>query len=393
VRVAHSGFAIVRPGLLVTADGTEFRGRAAGSGGTVTGEVVFNTAMTGYQEVVTDPSYAGQIVTMTAPHIGNYGVNRADDQAERIHCPGLVVRSLSRTASGARTSGGFDEYLAAAGVVVLSEVDTRRLTRHIRARGAMPAAMGSDVDSADLRALAESAPEMTGRDLMSAVTTAAPYLVPAIGTPKANVVAYDLGIKRGIVDQLTRRGCSVYVVPGGTSAAEALGLGPDGVFLSNGPGDPEPLAGPVAAVRALLGRVPMFGVCLGHQVMGLALGAETFKLPFGHHGTNHPVRRLADGVVHITSQNHGFAVDLSSLAGVGPGRMPEIVATDFGPVTATHVNLNDGTLEGMSCRELPAFSVQFHPEAYPGPHDASGLFDQFMVLMGVAGEGAVGAKA
>ena len=376
------------PGLLVTADGTEFPGTAVGAAGVAVGEVVFNTAMTGYQEVVTDPSYAGQIVTMTAPHIGNYGVNPADDQADRVHCAGLVVRSLSPTNSGARTRGGFDEYLAAAGIVVLTDVDTRRLTRHIRSRGAMPAAMGAGADAVELLALAREAPDMTGRDLMSLVTTSEPYLVPAAGDRRARVVAYDLGIKRGIVDQLTRRRCDVHVVPGGTSAAGALAFDPDGVFLSNGPGDPEPLTGPTEAVRGLLGRVPVFGICLGHQVMGRAIGADTFKLAFGHHGANHPVRRLDDGLVQITSQNHGFAVDLSPLGGGAPHGMPAVVDSGFGTVTATHVNLNDGTLEGMRCRDVAAFSVQFHPEAHPGPHDAAGLFDEFMALMGVGGGGA-----
>jgi carbamoyl-phosphate synthase small subunit len=368
----------VRPGVLVTADGTEFRGLLVGADGTASGEVVFNTAMTGYQEVVTDPSYAGQIVTMTAPHIGNYGVNPADDQAGRIHCAGLVVRALSGVASGARAVGRFDDHLRAAGVVVLTEVDTRRLTRHIRDRGAMAAAIGGDVDAADLRDVAGMLPPMAGRDLVTGVTTPVTYVVAPGGPATARVVAFDFGIKRGILSHLTGRGCEVHVVPAGTGVDEVLALEPDGVFLSNGPGDPEPLTGPVAAVRGLLGRVPLFGICLGHQIMGLALGARTFKLPFGHHGANHPVRRSVDGGVQITSQNHGFAVDLSVLDG-DPTRE---VRSDLGSITVTHVNLNDGTLEGMRCGDVPAFSVQFHPEAHPGPHDASGLFDEFLGLMG-----------
>ena len=378
------------PGLLVTADGTEFPGTAVGAAGVAAGEVVFNTAMTGYQEVVTDPSYAGQIVTMTTPHIGNYGVNPADDQADRVHCAGLVVRSLSPTNSGARTTGGFGEYLSAAGIVVLTDVDTRRLTRHIRSHGAMAAAMGADVDAAELLTLAREAPEMAGRDLVSLVTTPEPFLVPAAGTRRARVVAYDLGIKRGIIDQLIRRGCDVHVVPGGTSAADALALHPDGVFLSNGPGDPEPLTGPTEAVRGLLGRVPVFGICLGHQVMGRAIGADTFKLAFGHHGANHPVRRLDDGLVQITSQNHGFAVDLSPLGGGAPHGMPAVVDSGFGTVTATHVNLNDGTLEGMRCRDGAAVSVELHPHAPPGPPHAPRRVD---ALKGRKGGGGGGADA
>jgi carbamoyl-phosphate synthase small subunit len=381
----------MRPALLVTADGAEFRGVAVGSEGIATGEAVFNTAMTGYQEVVSDPSYAGQIVVMTSPHIGNYGVNGADEQADRPHCAGLVVRSMSRIRTGPGGTGALDDYLVANGVVTLGEVDTRRLTRHVRQRGAMPAAMGTDVDAAELRSMAEAVPDMTGRDLASTVTTPEPYLVPAAGAARATVVAYDFGIKREIIRQLAGRGCDVHVVPAGTGADEVLALRPDGVFLSNGPGDPEPLTGPTAAVAALLGSVPVFGICLGHQVLGRALGADTFKLPFGHHGANHPVRRLDDGRIEITSQNHGFAVDLWSLApgaappaGEGiprPDLLPAAVRTEFGEVAASHQNLNDGTLEGLRCLDLPAFSVQYHPEAAPGPHDARGLFDRFLDLM------------
>ncbi|MEX0825240.1 MAG: glutamine-hydrolyzing carbamoyl-phosphate synthase small subunit [Acidimicrobiia bacterium] len=389
----------MRRALLVTADGAEFRGVAVGAEGVTVGEAVFNTAMAGYQEVVTDPSYTGQIVVMTAPHIGNYGVTPADDQGRGPHCAGLVMRSMSRLASGSRATGRLDEYLTDAGVVALAEIDTRRLTRHVRERGAMPAAMGSDVDAAELKELARSSPDMAGRDLVSAVTTRKAYFVPPVGERRATVAAFDFGIKRAIVDQLALRGCGVHVVPAGATPEDIMAIGPDGVFLSNGPGDPEPLVGPIATVAALLAKVPMFGICLGHQIMGLALGATTYKLPFGHHGANHPVRRLVDGGIEITSQNHGFAVDLWSLSvdapprssdGLpGPDRLPGSVTSRFGEVVATHQNLNDGTLEGLRCREVPAFSVQYHPEAAPGPHDARGLFDRFMELMG-AGHAAPG---
>ncbi|HSM02620.1 MAG TPA: glutamine-hydrolyzing carbamoyl-phosphate synthase small subunit [Acidimicrobiia bacterium] len=383
----------MRSALLVTADGAEFPGVAVGAEGVATGEAVFNTAMTGYQEVITDPSYAEQIVVMTSPHIGNYGVTPDDDQAAAPWCAGLVVRSLSRLASGTRATGRLDDYLAERGVVGLAEVDTRRLTRHVRSRGAMPAAMGCDVDAAELKALARAAPDMVGRDLASRVGTPKPYFVPPVGERRATVAAFDFGIKRAILDQLTLRGCGVHVLPAGTPPDDVLAIGPDGVFLSNGPGDPEPLAGPIATVETLLGRLPMFGICLGHQVMGLALGASTYKLPFGHHGANHPVRRLVEGGIEITSQNHGFAVDLWVLADhprpdtpeglPGPDLLPVSVESRFGEVVATHQNLNDGTLEGLRCRDVPAFSVQYHPEAAPGPHDARGLFGRFMDLMGV----------
>jgi carbamoyl-phosphate synthase small subunit len=380
-----------RPGLLVTADGAEFRGVSVGTDGIAAGEAVFTTAMTGYQEVITDPSYAGQVVVMTAPHIGNYGISDADAQADRPHCAGLVVRSLSRMHTGPRATGTLGDYLSLHGVVALAEVDTRRLTRHVREHGAMPAAMGSDADAAELRALARATPDMAGRDLASEVTTPTPYQVPAAGEARWTVVAVDFGMKRDIVRHLTARGCDVHVVPASATAAEVLGRRPDGVFLSNGPGDPEPLEGPTATIVELLGRVPVFGICLGHQILARALGAVTFKLPFGHHGANHPVRRLDDGVVEITSQNHGFAVDLWSLTpdepppehGGTPGaqRLPARVPTRFGEVSSTHQNLNDGTLEGLRCLEVPAFSVQYHPEAAPGPHDAAGLFDRFVDLM------------
>ncbi|MEX2423530.1 MAG: glutamine-hydrolyzing carbamoyl-phosphate synthase small subunit [Acidimicrobiia bacterium] len=380
------------PGLLVTADGAVFRGVSVGAEGVSTGEAVFNTSMTGYQEIITDPSYAGQVVVMTVPHIGNYGETDFDEQSSGPAASGFVMRSLSRKHSNWRAEGSFAAYLNHHGVVALSDIDTRRLTRHIRDHGAQPVAMGSGVDERELRDVAASAPPMTGQDLATTVSTPHSYEVAADSDRRGSVVAIDLGMKRDIVRQLTKRGLDVTVVPAATSAADILALSPSGVFVSNGPGDPEPLVETTATLRSLLGQVPVFGICLGHQVLGLALGATTFKMGFGHHGGNHPVRRISDGRVEITAQNHGFAVDLWSLTDasapprsglVSPELLPERVETAVGTAVPTHQNLNDGTLEGIRCLDVAAFGVQYHPEAAPGPSDANYLFDDFVTLMGL----------
>jgi carbamoyl-phosphate synthase small subunit len=371
---------------LVTADGEVFTGYSVGVDGVTNGEAVFNTSMTGYQEILTDPSYTGQVVVMTSPHIGNYGISSEDSQSGRPAVSGFVMRALSRRHSNWRSEGSLAEYFRAQGVVALSDIDTRRLTRHIRDRGAMPVAMGAGISESELKKIASEAPSMVGRDLASEVSTKQPYHLDAVGDTRGRVVAIDLGMKRDILTNLTRRGFAVEVVPAFTPSEDILAREPNGVFVSNGPGDPEPLADTTNTLRGLVGKVPLFGICLGHQVLGLAIGARTFKLPFGHHGGNHPVRRLDDGRVEVTAQNHGFAVDLWHLAGSEPperqglpGRdlLPDQVVSEFGVVRPTHQNLNDGTLEGMVLEGQQAFSVQYHPEAAPGPHDASELFERF----------------
>ena len=346
--------------LLVLADGEVFEGEPAGDVRPVaTGELVFNTALSGYQEVLTDPSYAGQVVAFTYPHIGNYGTNLQDDESTRLHCRGVVVRDLTHEPSNWRSSEGLDAWLARRGLPAITGVDTRRLTRHLRDKGAMPCAFGT-ASEADLREAAAAAEPTDGRDLVTSVTTAEPYVR---GEGPYRVVAYDFGVKETMLRHLSRL-ATVTVVPASTPAGEVLALEPHGVFLSNGPGDPAALAGPTAAVADLLGKVPIFGICLGHQLLCTALGGSTYKLPFGHHGTNHPVRRVADGAVEITSQNHNYAV------------------ADVPGAAVTHVNLNDGVVEGVRSLSAAAFSVQYHPEAGPGPHDAGYLFRTFAELMG-----------
>jgi len=364
---------------LVLRDGRTFRGRPLGAVGEAAGEVIFNTAMSGYQEILTDPSYRGQIVAMTYPMIGNYGVNAEDVESRRPWANGFVVKEASSVASNFRAATGLDEYLRRHGIVGIQDIDTRALTRHLRDHGAQDGIISSvEAEPARLLERARALPGLVGRDLVAEVTVAAPYTwsegtwelsrgYVAPPAPRFSVVAYDCGIKLNILRQLCAAACDVTVVPAATPAAEVLARKPDGVFLSNGPGDPEGVPYLIESVRGLLGRVPIFGICLGHQILGLAAGGRTYKLPFGHHGANHPVKDTTTGKVEITSQNHGFAVDPASVTSLG-----------WEP---THLNLNDGTCEGLRHREWPVFSVQYHPEASPGPHDANYLFRRFTELM------------
>jgi carbamoyl-phosphate synthase small subunit len=373
------------PALLALEDGTTWPGTALGAIGERAGEVIFNTAMTGYQEVLTDPSYYGQIVVMTAPHIGNTGVNLDDEESVKPWLSGFVVRAASPRVSSWRATAALDDYLRDHGVVGISGVDTRALVRHIREAGALRGVISSADPQPDrLVAAARAAPSMEGLDLVPYVTCSEPYhwvegdggwglgdgrsssQPPSSTSHPLHVVAYDFGIKKNILRLLADQGCRITVVPATTPAAEALAHQPDGIFLSNGPGDPAAVTYAIAAVRDLLGRRPLFGICLGHQILGLALGGTTYKLRFGHHGGNQPVRFCDTGQVEISSHNHGFAVDANSL--------PE-------GVEVTHTNLNDGCVEGLRARDLRAFSVQYHPEAAPGPHDAAYLFGQFVELM------------
>jgi carbamoyl-phosphate synthase small subunit len=364
--------------VLVLTDGETFEGEAIGAldaGVVATGEVVFNTALSGYQEILTDPSYAGQVIAFTYPHIGNYGVNATDAESRRTFCRGVIVRDLTDRPSSWRSEEGIEPFLRRHGVPGITGIDTRRLTRHLRDAGALPGAFGTDEIA--VRAAAATATGTDGVDLVREVTTESPYTAGDASAP-FHVVAYDFGIKTMILRRLVEIGCRVDVVPATTSAADVLAREPDGVFLSNGPGDPAALDGVVERTRGVLGEVPVFGICLGHQLMGRALGAETRKLAFGHHGANHPVREVASGRVEITSQNHNYVVDADTVPG---------------GCLVTHVNLNDGTVEGLRVHGVPAFSVQHHPEAGPGPHDASYLFRTFTELMAASRGGSTASRA
>ncbi len=371
----------MNPAILALEDGTVFEGRAFGALTERSGEVVFNTSLTGYQEIFSDPSYSGQIVVLTYPQIGNYGSTADDMESGRPYIEGLAVREFSPVVSSWRSDQAADSFLKAHNIPIIDSIDTRKLVRHLRTRGVMRGVLSSiSTDARELIEKARSIPSMAGLDLATRVSTAASYpwttpvgpcspseRIKGGGELAHHVVAFDFGIKRNILRRLVTSGCRVTVVPAGTSAEDVLALQPDGVFLSNGPGDPEPLAAQAGEVRKLFGKKPIFGICLGHQILGLAMGGKTYKLKFGHRGGNHPVLNKQTNKVEITAQNHGFAVD------------PDSISQHVADIT--HVNLNDGTVEGLRHKSEPVFCVQYHPEAAPGPHDSLYLFDDFMQLM------------
>ncbi len=387
------------PAGVILEDGTIYNGHGFGSPGAVFGEIVFNTAMTGYQEVLTDPSYHGQMVTFTYPLIGNYGVSAGAGESEQVHSRALVVREGHNSGSNCSAEKGLAQWLWEEGVTAVSGIDTRALTRRIRSRGAMRAVVyWGEFTEAEIKARLQGTPAMAGADLAAKVTCAEPYELQFL-KGKWRVVAVDYGIKRSILKRLGASGCNVTVVPAAATATEILALEPDGVFLSNGPGDPAPLVYAAETVRDILGKVPVFGICLGHQILSQALGLETFKLKFGHRGANHPVKNLDSGRVEITSQNHGFAVKLPAALGAhlepagsgsvffqAPPAAELVLETGAGAAAVSHLNLYDGTVEGIRCLDVPAFSVQYHPEASPGPHDARYLFDDFVRLMKTAAD-------
>jgi len=365
--------------ILLLEDGTVFEGASFGTKGQKCGEVVFNTSMTGYQEILTDPSYNEQIITMTYPLIGNYGTNQSDWESRKIFASGFIVKENCEYPSNWQNKDSLSDYLEANNVIGLEGIDTRKLVKHIRTEGAMKGIISStDLDISNLKKKLESYPGLIGRDIVKDVTAQKPYswdkaVIDVLNgneqrlEKKYKVVAFDFGIKQNILRLLCSHSCDVKVVPAATSADEVLSQKPDGVFLSNGPGDPAPVTYAVETVKNLLGKVPIFGICLGHQILSLALGGKTYKLKFGHRGANHPVKNLKTGQIEITSQNHGFCVDMDSLKNKD--------------VELTHINLNDNTLEGLRCKRYPAFSVQYHPEASPGPHDSAYLFAEFIKLM------------
>ena len=384
----------MKPGILGLADGTVFKGTAFGSTGETTGEVVFNTAMSGYQEILTDPSYRGQMVTMTYPHIGNYGITTEDMESRQPWLAGFIVREACHTPSNWRSRLSLNDYLKSHGIAGIEGIDTRALTTHLRAHGSQQGCLSHvDLDPDRVVKKAREAPSILGRDLVREVTCTSAYSwsdytgawrtsMHASKSPQGpafNVVAFDFGIKYNILRRLVEEGCAVSVVPATTTANEVLAMNPDGIFLSNGPGDPAGVSYVVDTVKELLGRRPIFGICLGHQILGLAFGLQTYKLKFGHHGANHPVLNLETKKVEVTSQNHNFAVRASGPA-AGKGQT-ENWATPYGSVRVSHASLNDDAVEGFRCLDIPTFSVQYHPEASPGPHDAGYLFQQFIDMM------------